>query len=161
MCKQIKNTTYLEMEGHIGGVKMGMKKKKQYTAMTVYGNNTAIRMMARIRNTSYLVKLTESLKEEETMRNMRPTDEEEALIRRLRRYKTARYEAIMRLKKGDQERGEEPRRYGWREIEEEIVMLRGVTGYDSEEEEERKWQEESKKRKNNEQNGERTPMDMT
>ena len=50
--------------------------------------------------------------------------------------------------------------YGWREIEEEIVMMRGVTGYDFEEEE-RKWQEESKKRRNNEQDGERTPMDMS
>ena len=148
------------MEGHIGGVKMGMKKKKQYTVMTVYGNNTAIQMMARIRNTSYLVRLTESLKEEETMKNLRPTDEEEALIRRLRRYKNARYEAIARLGKGDQERGEESKRYGWREIEEEIVMLRGVTGYNSEEEE-KKWNEESRKRKNNEQDEERTPIDMS
>ena len=48
--------------------------------MTVYGNNTAIQMMAKIRNTPYLVRLTESLKEEETMRNLRPTAEEDALI---------------------------------------------------------------------------------
>ena len=94
------------------------------------------------------------------MRNLRPTDEEDALLRRLRRYKNARYEAIARLKKGDPERGEEPMRYGWREIEEEVVMLRGVTGYNSEEEE-NKWSEEIRKRRNSEKDAERAPMDMS
>ena len=81
-------------------------------------------------------------------------------MRRLRRYKTARREAIIRLKKGDHERGNEPRRYGWEEIEEEVVMVRGVMGYDSEEEE-RMRPEENQRRRNSDTRGERTPMDMT
>ena len=148
------------MAGYIGGIKTGAKKKKQYTAMTVYGNNTSVGILALIKDTSYLVNPTGCLKEEESMRNMRPTDEEEGLIRGLRRYKMTRREAINRLKKGDQEQGKEPKRYGWREIEDEIEMVRGVMGYDSEEEE-RKWQEESQRRKNNENRGERAPMDTT
>ena len=94
------------------------------------------------------------------MKNMRPTDEEDGLIRRLRRYKTVRHAAIIRLKKGDQERGNGPMRYGWEEIEEEIVMLRGVPGYDPEKEE-RKWQEENQRRRNIDNRGERVPMDTT
>ena len=75
------------------------------------------------------------------MRNMRPTDEEESLIRRLRRYKTERHEAIKRVKKGYQDQGNEPKRYGWEEIEDEIEAVRGVTGYDSEEEENQRHEE--------------------
>ena len=95
----MKNTNSLETDGYISGIKIGATKKKQYTAMTVYGNNTSVGIFARIQDTSYLVKLTGCLKEEESMRNMRPTDEEEGVIRRLRRYKMTRYEAIKRLEK--------------------------------------------------------------
>ena len=97
--KRMKNTNSLETEGYISGIRIGAKKKKQYTVMTVYGNNTSVEIFARIKDTSYLVKLTGCLKEEESMRNMRPTDEEEGVIRRLRRYKMTRYEAIKRLEK--------------------------------------------------------------
>ena len=47
----------------------------------------------------------------------------------------ARRAAIERLKKADDDQGKEPRRYRWGEIEEEIKVVRGVAGYDSEVEE--------------------------
>ena len=46
--------------------------------------------------------------------------------------------AIQRLKKEDEEQGRETRRYKWGEIEEEIAVMRGEAGYNSDEEE-RKW----------------------
>ena len=56
------------MEGYIGGIKTGGKKKKLYTVMTVYGNNTAVQMLARIKDISYLVKLRGCLRGEESMK---------------------------------------------------------------------------------------------
>ena len=59
----------------------------------------------------------------------------------------ARREAIKRLKKTDEDQGSEPRRYKWEEIEEEINVIRGVDGYDSEVEES-KWAEDTTRRRN-------------
>ena len=67
--------------------------------MTIYGNHTAVEAFAKIKDLSLTMQLTGILKEEEYTKHIRPNDEEGSLIRRLRRYKSTRREAIKRLKK--------------------------------------------------------------
>ena len=47
--KYIRNTTGLETEGYISGIKIGEKKKKQYAITTAYGNNTSVEIPATIK----------------------------------------------------------------------------------------------------------------
>ena len=60
----------------------------------------------------------------------------------------ARHAAAQRLKKADEEQGQETTRYKWGEIEEEIAVLRGAAGYNSDEEE-GKWAGEIARRRSN------------
>ena len=66
--------------------------------MAIYGNNAAIHPFGKIRDLSMLMGNIGTLTEE-TMKNSRPNDEEDGLLRRFRRYKMARRAAIIRLKK--------------------------------------------------------------
>ena len=65
-----------------------MRNKKGGAVMTIYGNNKAADSFAKTKDLSLTMKLMGALKEEGPMKNIRPDDEEESLIRRLRRYKT-------------------------------------------------------------------------